>query len=57
MKLVPWPQRRLRVSHPIRVPQLVPFTWLVRGRFAYLVDRYSERVETDAEALLRVVKL
>jgi arsenic resistance protein ArsH len=37
--------------------QLVTFTWLVRGRFAYLVDRYSERIETDAEALLRVVKL
>ena len=37
--------------------QLVTFTWLVRGGFAYLVDRYSERVETDAEALLRVVKL
>jgi len=37
--------------------QLVTFTWPVRGRFAYLVDRYSERVETDAEALLRVVKL
>ena len=37
--------------------QLVTFTWLVRGRFAYLVDRYSERVETDAEALLRVASL
>lgn len=26
--------------------ELVKFTWLVRGRADYLVDRYSERVET-----------
>ena len=26
--------------------ELVKFTWLVRGRAEYLVDRYSERVET-----------
>jgi len=30
--------------------ELVKFTWLVRGRSDYLVDRYSERVES-AEAL------
>ena len=30
--------------------ELVKFTWLVRGRSAYLTDRYSERVES-AEAL------
>lgn len=30
--------------------ELAKFTWLVRGRSAYLTDRYSERVET-AEAL------
>ena len=34
--------------------ELVKFTWLVRGRSAYLTDRYSERVET-AEALSRRV--
>ena len=37
--------------------ELVKFTWLVRGRSEYLVDRYSERVETDAEARVRVSKL
>ena len=37
--------------------ELVKFTWLVRGRSEYLVDRYSERVETDSEALVRVLKL
>jgi len=34
--------------------ELVKFTWLVRGRSPYLVDRYSERVET-AEAVSRRV--
>ena len=32
--------------------ELVKFTWLVRDRSAYLVDRYSERVgRGDAHAL------
>lgn len=30
--------------------ELVKFTWMTRGRSAYLTDRYSERVE-DAEAV------
>ncbi|MEO0503535.1 MAG: arsenical resistance protein ArsH, partial [Pseudomonadota bacterium] len=30
------------------------FTWMVRGRAPYLVDRYSERVETVAEVHKRV---
>jgi len=34
--------------------ELVKFTWLVRGRTDYLVDRYSERRE-NAEALSRRV--
>jgi arsenic resistance protein ArsH len=34
--------------------ELVKFTWLVRGRAEYLVDRYSERVES-AEALSKRV--
>ena len=34
--------------------ELVKFTWLVRGRSDYLVDRYSERVETAAEVHKRV---
>ncbi|MBU2583109.1 MAG: arsenical resistance protein ArsH [Alphaproteobacteria bacterium] len=34
--------------------ELVKFTWLVRGRTAYLVDRYSERVES-AEVLSKRV--
>lgn len=34
--------------------ELVKFTWLVRGRAEYLVDRYSERVESAAEASKRV---
>ncbi len=34
--------------------ELVKFTWLVRGRADYLVDRYSERVETAAEVHKRV---
>ncbi|MGC1496633.1 MAG: arsenical resistance protein ArsH [Sulfitobacter sp.] len=34
--------------------ELVKFTWLVRGRAEYLVDRYSERVESVAEVHKRV---
>lgn len=34
--------------------ELVKFTWLTRGRSAYLTDRYSERVES-AEAVSRRV--
>ncbi|NWN89945.1 arsenical resistance protein ArsH [Marinobacter adhaerens] len=34
--------------------ELVKFTWLMRGRTAYLTDRYSERVES-AEAVSRRV--
>ncbi len=34
--------------------ELVKFTWLVRGRAGYLVDRYSERVES-AETLSKRV--
>lgn len=34
--------------------ELVKFTWLVRGRAEYLVDRYSERVESAAEVHKRV---
>ena len=34
--------------------ELVKFTWLTRGRSAYLVDRYSERVETTEELSKRV---
>jgi arsenic resistance protein ArsH len=36
--------------------ELVKFTWLVRGRSDYLVDRYSERVETADETNKRVSK-
>lgn len=36
------------------VEELVKFTWLVRGRSDYLVDRYSERVETREELSRRV---
>ncbi len=36
--------------------ELVKFTWMVRGRADYLVDRYSERVETAAEVHKRVSK-
>lgn len=34
--------------------ELVKFTWLVRGRADYLVDRYSERVESMEEVHKRV---
>ena len=34
--------------------ELVKFTWLVRGRKDYMVDRYSERVETVEEVHKRV---
>lgn len=34
--------------------ELVKFTWLVRGRASYLVDRYSERVETVEDVHKRV---
>ncbi|MGR3500884.1 arsenical resistance protein ArsH [Pseudaestuariivita sp.] len=37
--------------------ELVKFTWLVRGRSDYLVDRYSERVESAEKARARVSKL
>lgn len=36
--------------------ELVKFTWLVRGRSDYLVDRYSERVENVEEVHRRVSK-
>ncbi|RKQ97266.1 arsenic resistance protein ArsH [Kushneria sinocarnis] len=34
--------------------ELVKFTWLTRGRSAYLTDRYSERVESAEEVSRRV---
>lgn len=34
--------------------ELAKFTWLVRGRSAYLTDRYSERVESAEELSKRV---
>jgi len=34
--------------------ELVKFTWLVRGRSAYLTDRYSERIESAKELSKRV---
>lgn len=37
--------------------ELAKFTWLVRGRSEYLVDRYSERVESAAEVHERVSKI
>lgn len=36
--------------------ELVKFTWLTRGRAAYLTDRYSERVEDVADVTARVSK-
>lgn len=49
MKPSPYYQRVVDVCE-----ELAKFTWLVRGRSAYLTDRYSERVES-AEALTRRV--
>ena len=37
--------------------ELVKFTWFVWGRFDYLLDRYSERVESAAAARRRVSNL
>ena len=34
--------------------ELVKFTWMVRGRAPYLVDRYSERVESVKDVHKRV---
>jgi arsenic resistance protein ArsH len=34
--------------------ELIKFTWMVRSRSDYLVDRYSERVETAEETSKRV---
>ncbi|MGQ0333215.1 arsenical resistance protein ArsH [Halomonas elongata] len=34
--------------------ELVKFTWMTRGRSAYLTDRYSERVESAEELSRRV---
>ena len=34
--------------------ELVKFTWMVRGRAAYLVDRYSERCESVEDVHTRV---
>ena len=34
--------------------ELVKFTWLVRGRADYLVNRYSERIESNEEVHKRV---
>ena len=34
--------------------ELVKFTWMVRGRKDYLVDRYSERVESVEDVHKRV---
>jgi arsenical resistance protein ArsH len=34
--------------------ELLKFTWLTRGRAAYLIDRYSERVESVEELSKRV---
>ncbi|MFK7754502.1 MAG: arsenical resistance protein ArsH [Sedimentitalea sp.] len=36
--------------------ELVKFTWLVRGRQEYLVDRYSERLESDAALRRRLAR-
>lgn len=36
------------------IEELVKFTWLTRGHADYLVDRYSERVETVQETSKRV---
>ena len=34
--------------------ELIKFTWMTRSRSSYLVDRYSERVETGQELIDRV---
>ncbi len=36
------------------VEELIKFTWMVRGRSDYLVERYSERVESPEELTNRV---
>ena len=36
------------------VEELIKFTWLIRGRSEYLVNRYSERVESSEEVSKRV---
>lgn len=36
--------------------ELVKFTWMVRGRTDYLVDRYSERLESVDEVHTRVAR-
>lgn len=36
------------------VEELMKFTWMIRGRSDYLVDRYSERVESAADLSKRV---
>ena len=36
------------------IEELVKFTWMVRGRSGYLVNRYSERVESAEELSKRV---
>ncbi len=36
------------------IEELVKFTWMVRGRVSYLVDRYSERVGRADAALTQV---
>ncbi|RUR40945.1 arsenical resistance protein ArsH [Vreelandella populi] len=49
MKLSPLYMRIVDVCE-----ELVKFTWLTRGRSAYLTDRYSERVESAEELSRRV---
>ncbi|WP_425520977.1 arsenical resistance protein ArsH [Xanthomonas nasturtii] len=49
MKPSPYYQRVVDVCE-----ELVKFTWLVRGRSAYLTDRYSERIESAEQLSKRV---
>ncbi|MGP9568293.1 arsenical resistance protein ArsH [Halomonas sp. AOP5-B2-8] len=49
MKLSPLYMRIVDVCE-----ELVKFTWLTRGKSAYLTDRYSERVESAEELSRRV---
>ncbi|WIX31572.1 arsenical resistance protein ArsH [Salinicola sp. JS01] len=49
MRASPYYQRIVDVCE-----ELVKFTWLTRGRAAYLTDRYSERVESAAQLSARV---